>query len=108
MCGEVILASFLSPNLATQSAADSCSAVPVAELDKPLGLGAYVTYESYHLSAASRPHWTEAAGTRGRHFPIPSLRVSNRKNTKAGGPIGPSRSFPIQLELVAEPEPQYQ
>lgn len=23
---------------------------------------------------------------KGRHFPIPSLRVSNRKNTKAGGP----------------------
>lgn len=36
LCGEVYLASFLSPNLATQSVADSRSGVPVAKLAKAL------------------------------------------------------------------------
>jgi hypothetical protein len=60
-------------------------------LDKPLGLGAYVTYEStpHHLSPASRPHWTEAAGTEGKTLPYPQPEGKQQKEHKSWWPAGP-------------------
>lgn len=36
----------------------------------------------YHLSTASRPHWTEAAGTEGKTLPYPQPEGKQQKKTQ--------------------------
>lgn len=94
MWGEVYLASFLSPNPATQSAADSRSGVPVAKLGKALSwVRGHVTYDfTVPVTSARLPDHTgqKQQEQKGRHFPILSLRVSNRKHNGRR----PHRAFP--------------
>lgn len=66
-------------------------------------VGAYVTYGSTPpITSALLPDHTgqKQQEQKGRHFPIPSLRVINRKNTKAGGPAGPPHYSPDNLNPV--------